>query len=102
MLAPADNPTTSPSQQTANPTHPTAGKLVSMWSQGRRRFTPYAYPRLRALAITRLAISVFLVGAVLMSHSHDGWAAIPLAGAVLLFAVGSLDMSASRLASRKF
>ncbi len=103
MYATADNTTTSQTQQPTNPTDSPAGKLVRTWAQGRRRFTPVAYPRLRALAVTRLAVGIFLVGlgAVLISHGDEGWAAIPLAGAALNLAIGSLDMGAARLASRQ-
>ncbi len=102
MNATADT-TTTPQSPHASPMHPPAGKLVSIWLQARRRFTPWAYPRLRALAVTRLAVGIFLVGlsAVLIADGHDGWAAIPLAGAALHLAIGFLDMSAARFASRR-
>ena len=77
-----------------------ASSLVSSWARGRRRITPWAYPRLRALGVTRLAIGVFLVvlSAVLISRGHDDWVAIPLACAVLHFAIGGLDMAAAQSA----
>jgi hypothetical protein len=79
---------------------PPASNLVTIWAQGRRRITPSAYPRLRALGVIRLAVGIFLVGlgAVLISLGHAGWAAIPLAGAVLNLAIGSLDTTAARYA----
>jgi hypothetical protein len=103
MHATADNTTTSQSRPASNPTHPPASKLVSTWTEGRRRYTPWAYPRLRAFAVTRLAVAVFLVGltAVFFGYGHDGWAVIPLVGAAVVGAIGSLDMSAARLVSRR-
>jgi hypothetical protein len=81
--------------------HSPAGKLVGAWARGRRQISPWAYPRLRALAVTRLTVGIFLivVGALLVSHGHDGWAAVPFAGAALLLAIGSLDMAAARSAA---
>jgi len=78
--------------------HRPDSNLVAAWARGRRRNTPWAYPRLRALGAMRLTIAVFLtvVGAVLLSQGHDGWAAIPFAGAALHFAIGSLDTAAAR------
>jgi hypothetical protein len=98
MQALTDNTT----QRTAGPAHRPASNLASSWAQGRRRMTPWAYPHLRALGATRLAIGIFLtgLGALLISQGHDGWAAIPLAGAVLHFSIGGLDMTAARTAHR--
>jgi hypothetical protein len=72
-----------------------ARSLVSIWAQGRQRFTPWAYPRLRALATMRFAIGIFLVGAsaLVLSVGHSRWAALPLAGAVLHFSIAYLDIS---------
>jgi hypothetical protein len=100
MHTPTDNTTASGSEQGTEPTKPPARNLVSIWAQGRRRFTPWAYPRLRALAVARLVIGIFVagVGAVLDSRGHYGWAAIPLAGAVLLFSIAYLDNAAARSA----
>jgi hypothetical protein len=100
MQALTDNTTGRTGDQVAGPAHRPAGNLVSSWARGRRRITPWAYPYLRALGVTRLAVGVFLagVGALLLSHGHDGWAAIPFAGAALLFLIGSLDTAAARTA----
>jgi hypothetical protein len=38
---------------------------------------------------------------MLISYNDDRWAAIPLVGAALLFAIGYLGMSAARFASRR-
>ena len=75
--------------------------LVSSWARGRREITPWAYPYLRGLAAIRFAVGVFLtgLGAVMLSFGHDRLAAIPFAGAALLFAIASLDFSAARTAS---
>lgn len=99
MNATADNTTTSSSARAA---HRSASKLVSGWSQFRQTATPWAYPRLRVLAAIRFAVGLFLVGTgvVLIARGHDGWGAIPLAGAVMVAAIASLDMSAARVASR--
>jgi hypothetical protein len=103
MHAAADNTISARSRQAAIPAHSPAGKLITTWSQRRRQFTPWAFRHLRAVAVTRLAVGIFLVGvgAMLISLSHDRWDAIPLAGAALLLAIGSLDMSAARYASRR-
>ena len=101
MPALTDNTTGWTGDQVAGPTHRPASNLASNWARGRRRITPWAYPHLRALGATRLAIGIFLagIGALLLSHGHDGWAAIPLAGAALHFSIGGLDMSGARTAS---
>jgi len=100
MQALTDNTTGWTGDQVAGPTRRPAGNLVSSWARGRRRITPWAYPYLRALGATRLAIGIFLagVGALLLSHGHDGWAAIPFAGAALHFSIGYLDTAAARTA----
>jgi hypothetical protein len=87
-------------EQVADPMDPPATNLVSIWARGRRRITPWAFPRLRALGATRLTIGVFLVavGALLLSHGHGGWAAIPLAGAALNLSIGGLDMAVAHSA----
>jgi hypothetical protein len=79
--------------------HPPASNLATAWARGRRQNTPWAYPHLRALGALRLTIGLFLtgVGAVLIAHGHDGWAAIPFAGAALHFAIGGLDTTAAGL-----
>jgi len=90
----------SPPQQIAGPKDAHASGLVSTWARGRRQITPWAYPRMRGLGVTRLAVGVFLVvvSAVLISHGHSAWVAVPLAGAALHFAVGGLDMAAAHSA----
>jgi hypothetical protein len=81
--------------------HRPASNLVAIWARGRRQNTPWAYPHLRALGALRLTIGIFLagVGAMLLAHGHDGWAAIPFAGAALHFLIGSLDTTAARYAA---
>jgi hypothetical protein len=98
MYAPTHTTTTSRSEHAVDPTGPTAGHLVRAWARGRRQMTPWAYPRMRGLAIMRFAIGIFLTGvaAVLSYYGHYGFAAIPLAGAALHFSIASLDMSAAR------
>jgi hypothetical protein len=93
MLAPNDSTT----EQMADLAHP-ANKLVSIWARGRRQMTPWAYPRLRALAAVRFTVGIFLtgLGALTLSLGHAGYAAIQLGGAVLLFSIASLDYSAAR------
>jgi hypothetical protein len=100
MRAPADTITSSPSEQPQP--HPPAGHLVSAWTRGRRQFTPWAYPRLRALAAVRFAVGIFLtvLGALTISYGHDGWAALVLVGAALNFSIASLDITAARFAPR--
>jgi hypothetical protein len=85
----------------AGPAYRPARTLVSMWAQGRRRITPWAYPHLRALGAVRLAVGAFLVvvAALLVSRGYIGWAAIPLAGAALNLAIGGLDTMAAHPAS---
>lgn len=61
MHAPTDNTAPSRSEQAADPTHPPSN-LVGIWARGRRRFTPWAFPRLRALAAVRFAAGLFLAG----------------------------------------
>jgi hypothetical protein len=87
-------------EQVIGPTHRPPSNLVSIWARGRRQITPWAYPHLRALAATRLAVGAFLVvlGALLLSHGHSGWAVIPLAGAALNLSIGGLDMTAAHSA----
>jgi hypothetical protein len=81
--------------------HSPTSKLVATWARGRRQITPWAFPRLLFLAVTRLTIGIFLVGvgAVLVARGHDGWGAVPFAGAALLLAIGSLDMAVVRSAA---
>ncbi len=100
MHAPTDTTTPSRSEQVTDPTHPPASNLISIWARGRRQITPWAYPRLRALAAIRFIVGIFLVGvgAVLLSHGHSGLAAVPLAGAALLFSIAYLDFTVARSA----
>jgi hypothetical protein len=102
MHAANDNTAPQRSEQAVDPTQPLARSLVTVWARGRRQITPWAYPRLRALAAVRFTVGIFLVGlaAVLLFHGHDGWAAIPLAGAALNLSIASLDITAARLAHR--
>jgi hypothetical protein len=95
MHALKDNISPEQCEQVAGPTRRPARNLVSIWARGRRQITPWAYPHLRALAATRLAVGAFLVvlGALLLSHGHSGWAVIPLAGAALNLSIGGLDMT---------
>ena len=101
MHAPHDNTTASRFDQVADPAHSSASKLVRIWARGRRQITPWAYPRLRALAAVRCAVGIFLagLGVLLLSHGHHGWASLPLAFAVLHFAIASLDITVARSAS---
>jgi hypothetical protein len=87
----------------ADRTDPPARNLVSIWAQGRRRITPWAYQHMRALGAVRLAVGAFLVvlGTLLATHGQPGWAAIPLAGAVLNLAIGGMDTTAAFNASRR-
>jgi hypothetical protein len=101
MHAPTDTTTPRGFEQAAGPTPPPASKLVSAWARGRRQYTPWAPPRLRLLAAVRFTVGIFLVGlaTVMISHGYDGLAAVPLAGAALLFSIASLDLAAARSAS---
>ena len=101
MHAPHDNTTASRFDQVADPAHSSASKLVRIWARGRRQITPWAYPRLRALAAVRFAVGIFLagLGALLLSYGYYGRAAVPLAVAVLLFSIASLDITVARSAS---
>jgi hypothetical protein len=97
------NKTTIPGpERSADATQPVASGLVAAWTRGRKQITPWAYPYLRALGPLRLTVGLFVtvVGALLISHGHDGLAVVPLAGAALLFAIGSLDTAAARYAHR--
>ena len=80
-----------------------AGNLLSAWARGRRQLTPWAYPWLRALAILRFTIGLFLtgLGAWMVSDGHPEWAALPLGGAALHFAIAYLDVTAARAALRR-
>jgi hypothetical protein len=77
--------------------------LVSRWARGRSRITPWAYPRLRALAAVRLTVGTFLVilGAVMLSSGLGGWAALPLAGAAVNLSIACLDRAAARSAAHR-
>jgi hypothetical protein len=87
----------------ADPTDQPARNFISIWAQGRRRITPWAYRNMRAIGAVRLAVGAFLVvlGALLAAHGQPGWAAIPLAGAVLNLALGGMDTAAAFYASRQ-
>jgi hypothetical protein len=89
-------------EQVAGPTYRPRRNLVSMWAQGRRRNTPWAYPHLRSLGAVRLAVGAFLVvvAALLVSHGYAGLAAIPFAGAAVNLAIGGLDTAAAQSAPR--
>ena len=95
-----DNTTAWRSEQVADPRHPAASNLASIWAQGRRQITPWAYRYLPALAAVRITVGLFLVGlgALFLSQSHDGYAAIALAGAALTLSIGFLDGTAARSA----
>lgn len=82
---------------------PPVSALVSRWARGRSRLTPWAYPRLRALAVVRLTVGTFLIvlGAVMLSNGLGGWAAIPLAGAALNLSIAYLDAAAARSAAHR-
>ncbi len=75
--------------------------MVAVHGRGRRRFRPWAYPRLRALAAVRFAIGLFLdgLGALMLSHGYYGWAAVPLAGSAVLFSIVYLDFTVARSAA---
>jgi hypothetical protein len=98
MHALKDNTTPTRPERVADSTHPAAGNLASIWAEGRRRITPWAYQYLPALAAVRLAVGLFLVGlgALFLSHGHDGYAAIVLVGAALNLTIGYLDGIAAR------
>jgi hypothetical protein len=82
---------------------PPISTLVSRWVRARSRITPWAYPRLRALAAVRLAVGTFLVilGAVMLANGLGGLAAIPLAGAALNLSIAYLDNAAARSAAHR-
>jgi hypothetical protein len=82
---------------------PPVSTLVSRWALRRSRITPWAYPRLRALAAVRLAVGTFLVilGAVMLSNGLGWVAAIPLAGAALNLSIACLDSAAARSAAHQ-
>jgi hypothetical protein len=84
-------------------TVPPVGTLVSRWARGRSRITPWAYPRLRALAAVRLTVGAFLtiLGAVMLSKGLGWVAAIPLAGAALNLSIAYLDSAAARSAAHQ-
>jgi hypothetical protein len=100
MYALKDNTTPSQNEQMADQTHPAASNLARKWAQGRRQITPWAYPHLRGLAVIRLTVGLFLasLGGLFLSQSHDGYAAIALAGAVLTASIGVMDGTAARSA----
>jgi hypothetical protein len=101
MYAVTDNTAVPQSGPTADPTRRPASKLVTAWARGRRDYTPWAYPHLRGLAITRLAVGIFLIGVsgFVLSQGSVAWAVVPLAGTALLFAIASLDFAAARSVS---
>jgi hypothetical protein len=83
----------------ANPMQPSASNLTIMWARGRRQITPWAYPHLRALAAIRFVVGIFLagIGGLMLARGY-GWAALPLAGAALHFAIAYRDITAARSA----
>jgi len=101
MHALNDNTTASRSEQVADSAHRPASNLARIWARGRRQITPWAYPRLRALAAVRFTVGIFLVGlgALMLSHGYHGWAVIPLAGAALNLSIAYLDITVARSAS---
>lgn len=104
MHAPTDNTIASRSEQATNLTDPPARRLVGIWAKGRRQFTPWAYPRLRALAAVRFTVGLFLtgLGALMLAYGYHGWAAVvPLAGAALVSSIASLDFAAARSVPRR-
>jgi hypothetical protein len=82
---------------------PPASTLVNRWARGRSRMTPWAYPRLRALAAVRLSVGAFLVilSTVMLANGLGWVAAIPLAGAALNLSIAYLDSAAARSAARQ-
>jgi hypothetical protein len=84
--------------QAARPVDEHGNNAVAKWARGRQRITPWVYPYLRGLGALRLGVgaALLVVSALLLSRGHDGWAAIPLAGAVVSLAVGGLDTAAAR------
>jgi hypothetical protein len=93
MRASADTITSAPSGQP----HPSVG-IIGRWVRGRRQLTPWAYPWLRALAAVRFTVGLFLtvLGALMISWGHDGWAVFILAAAAVHFSIASLDITAAR------
>jgi len=67
----------------------------------RSMISPWGYRHLRGIAAVHFAVGVFLagLGAVMLSHGFYGWAALPLAGLALNFAVGCADIAVARSAS---
>ncbi|HUB38534.1 MAG TPA: hypothetical protein VMA72_06765 [Streptosporangiaceae bacterium] len=98
MQALTDN--TTPGEQLTGQAHPAASNLASSWAHGRRRITPWAYPYLSALSAVRITVGLFLLGlgALFLSLSHDGYAAVVLVGAALCLSIGFLDGAAARSA----
>lgn len=86
------------SRQGADSMDEQRSNFVGKWSRGRQRITPWVYPYLRGLGAVRLAAGAIMlvVSALLLSRGDDGWAAIPLAGAVMSLAIGGLDTAAAR------
>jgi hypothetical protein len=82
---------------------PPVSSLASRWARGRSRITPWAYPRMRALATVRLAVGTFLtiLGAVMLAKGLGWVAAIPLAGAALNLSIAYLDSAAARSAAHQ-
>jgi hypothetical protein len=90
------------SEQAFDPTHLSRTNVVSAWARGRRKVTPWAYPRLRALAAVRFIVGIFLaiIGGLALSRGYPGPAALALAGAALHFGIAYLDISAARSVRR--
>jgi hypothetical protein len=65
--------------------------------------TSWGYRHLRFVASVRFAVAAFLlvVGCVLAFDGHFGWAALPLAFAVVHVAWGSWQLSVARSASSR-
>jgi hypothetical protein len=95
-----DNASLSRSGQVGGPTPRPASYLVRSWARGRRQITPWAYPRLRALAAVRLIVGIFLagLGAVMISSGYSGIAALPLVFAAVHFSIAYLDITVARSA----
>jgi hypothetical protein len=67
----------------------------------RRVISPWAFDHLRLSANIRFAVTAFLVTltALLFAFGHDGWAMLPLAGAVVNFAWGYWELTIARSAA---
>jgi hypothetical protein len=90
-------PTTS-SPADSVPSHAFAGGLAGGWARLRYDRSPWSYQHAGSLAALRIVIGVFLVGvgAALTAHGYAAVAALPFAGAILHFVIGSLDVAVAR------